>query len=89
SKLIPHRDDINASNPPKISDAGTTVGVDLIIPQSLLDGLPADSKLQENTTLPSSATPTTTRWWRLDNLLADNNGNPISGWLAEQDLITT
>ena len=89
SKLIPHRDDINASNPPKISDAGTTIGVDLIIPQSLLDGLPADSKLQENTTLPSSATPTTTRWWRLDNLLADNNGNPISGWLAEQDLITT
>ncbi|MGX5726888.1 glycoside hydrolase family 19 protein [Metapseudomonas otitidis] len=89
SKLIPHRDDINASNPPKISDAGTTVGVDLIIPQSLLDGLPADSKLQENTTLPGSATPTTTRWWRLDNLLADNNGNPISGWLAEQDLITT
>lgn len=89
SKLIPHRDDINASNPPKISDAGTTVGVDLIIPQSLLDGLPADSKLQENTTLPGSATPTTTRWWRLDNLLADNDGNPISGWLAEQDLITT
>lgn len=89
SKLIPHRDDINASNPPKISDAGTTVGVDLIIPQSLLDGLPADSKLQENTTLPGSATPTTTRWWRLDNLLADSNGNPISGWLAEQDLITT
>lgn len=89
SKLIPHRDDINARNPPKISDAGTTVGVDLIIPQSLLDGLPADSKLQENTTLPGSATPTTTRWWRLDNLLADNNGNPISGWLAEQDLITT
>ncbi|MFE1814894.1 glycoside hydrolase family 19 protein [Metapseudomonas otitidis] len=89
SKLIPHRDDINASNPPKISDAGTTVGVDLIIPQSLLDGLPADSKLQENTPLPGSATPTTTRWWRLDNLLADNNGNPISGWLAEQDLITT
>ncbi|MDH0338559.1 glycoside hydrolase family 19 protein [Metapseudomonas otitidis] len=89
SKLIPHRDDINASNPPKISDAGTTIGVDLIIPQSLLDGLPADSKLQENTTLPGSATPTTTRWWRLDNLLADNDGNPISGWLAEQDLITT
>lgn len=89
SKLIPHRDDINASNPPKISDAGTTVGVDLIIPQSLLDGLPGDSKLQENTTLPGSATPTTTRWWRLDNLLADNDGNPISGWLAEQDLITT
>lgn len=89
SKLIPHRDDINASNPPKISDAGTTVGVDLIIPQSLLDGLPADSKLQENTPLPGTATPTTTRWWRLDNLLADNDGNPISGWLAEQDLITT
>ncbi|NQD93794.1 hypothetical protein HP532_14175 [Pseudomonas sp. CrR25] len=30
-----------------------------------------------------------TRWWRLVNLLADADGNPIDGWLAEQDMITT
>lgn len=89
SKLIPHRDGINASNPPKASDAGTTVGVDLIIPQSLLDALPADHKLQVSTTVPGSTTPAVTRWWRLNNLLADSSGNPISGWLAEQEPITT
>lgn len=89
SKLIPHREGINATNPPKTSDAGTAVGVDLIIPQSLLDGLPADRKLQVSTTVPGSTTPHVTRWWRLDNLLADSSGNPISGWLAEQEPITT
>lgn len=89
SKLIPHREDINEGNPPKTSDPGTTVGVDLLIPQSLLDALPANHKLQVSTTLPGSTTPAVTRWWRLNNLLADNGGNPISGWLAEQEPITT
>jgi len=89
SKLIPHREGINASNPPKTSDAGTAVGVDLIIPQSLLDSLTADRKLQVSTTVPGSTTPQVTRWWRLDNLLADSSGKPISGWLAEQEPLTT
>ena len=28
-------------------------------------------------------------WWRLDDLLADTEGRIISGWLSEQELITT
>ncbi|WP_347881264.1 SH3 domain-containing protein [Pseudomonas sp. GD03944] len=89
SKLITHRDDITAENPPKLSDAGREVGVDLIIPQALLDGLPAANKIQVKSPVEGSTTPSTTYWWRLDNLLADKDGNPINGWLAEQDLITT
>lgn len=89
SKLIRHHEAINASNPPRLSDAGTVVGVDLIIPQILLDKLPADRKLQVSTPVPGSSTPRVTNWWRLDNLLADASGNPISGWLAEQEPITT
>jgi len=89
SKLIPHHAGINAANPPKLSDDGVTVGVDLILPQILLDSLPADAKL----VVPASTGGTTCRpeirWWRLDNLLADEDGKPISGWLAEQDMITT
>ncbi|MDZ4193632.1 MAG: hypothetical protein U1D65_16695, partial [Pseudomonas sp.] len=46
SKLIAHRNDINAGNPPKLSDNGSQIGVDLIIPQTLLDGLPAANKIQ-------------------------------------------
>ncbi|WP_313309356.1 hypothetical protein [Stutzerimonas nitrititolerans] len=89
SKLIAHRDDIKADNPPKLSDSGSQIGVDLIIPQALLDGLPAANKIQVKTPVESSSTPSTTYWWRLDGLFADENGNPIDGWLAEQDLITT
>ncbi|BAP77200.1 hypothetical protein MT1_0024 [Pseudomonas sp. MT-1] len=84
SKLIPHRGDINAENPPKLDDDGTQIGVELIIPQSLLDGLPASRKIQVK-----DGADYTVHWWRLDGLFADANGNPIDGWLAEQELITT
>ncbi len=84
SKLIAHRDDINVENPPKLDDDGTQIGVDLIIPQSLLDGLPASRKIQVK-----DGADNTMHWWRLDDLFADANGNPIDGWLAEQELITT
>ncbi len=84
SKLIPHRNDINAENPPKLDDDGTQIGVDLIIPQSLLDGLPTSRKIQTK-----DGADNTMYWWRLDGLFADADGNPIDGWLAEQELITT
>ena len=84
SKLIAHRDDINAENPPKLDDDGTQIGVDLIIPQSQLDGLPASRKIRVK-----DGANNTVYWWRLDGLFADANGNPIDGWLAEQELITT
>ena len=87
SKLIPHGEGINASNPPKITDEGVKVGVDLIIPVSVLENLPADRKIKVSETLPGSPTPRITQWWRLDSLLADEAGNPIGGWLA--DIIPT
>lgn len=85
SRLIAHRIDINADNPPKISEGGSEIDVDLIIPQALLDDLPAANKIK----VVNMGTPQDTRWWRLDGLFEDKGGNPINGWLAEQDLITT
>lgn len=84
SKLIPHRENINVENPPMLDDEGTQIGVDLLIPQSLLDGLPTSRKIQAK-----DDADNTMHWWRLDGLFADANGNPIDGWLAEQELITT
>ena len=84
SKLIAHRDDINGENPPKLDDDGMQIGVDLIIPQSLLNALPASRKIQVK-----DGADNTMHWWRLDGLFTDANGNPIDGWLAEQELITT
>lgn len=89
SKLIAHREGISAGNPPKLSDEDTQVGVDLIIPQALLDGLPASHKIQATIPAEGSTPASTSTWWRLDGLFADDNGNPIDGWLAEQELITT
>ncbi|WP_339523741.1 hypothetical protein [Pseudomonas sp. EA_35y_Pfl2_R111] len=89
SKLIPHNDAINASNPPTITDTGVTIAVELTLPVSVLENLPAERKIQVSETLPGSPTPHITSWWRLDNLLADDADNRISGWLAEQDMITT
>ncbi len=89
SKLIPHREGIDADNPPRLSDEGVMVGVDLMLPQSLLDSLPADAKLVVPASTGGMSCRPETRWWRLDNLLVDKDGQPISGWLAEQEMITT
>ena len=82
SKLFTHRPATSTTSPPGASH-GTVVGVDLIIPQSYLDALPADCKIV------TGAQQGITHWWRLDGLLADAQGHPISGWLAEHDPITT
>ncbi|MCQ4251608.1 hypothetical protein NA644_20065 [Pseudomonas stutzeri] len=89
SKLIPHREGIDADNPPRLSDEGVMVGVDLMLPQSLLDSLPADAKLVVPASTGGMSCSPETRWWRLDNLLVDKDDQPISGWLAEQEMITT
>ena len=89
SKLIPHREGIDADNPPRLGDEGVMVGVDLMLPQSLLDSLPADAKLMVPVSTGGMSCSPETRWWRLDNLLVDKDGQPISGWLAEQEMITT
>ncbi|UVE17781.1 pesticin C-terminus-like muramidase [Pseudomonas sp. LS44] len=85
SQLIPHRDGI----PPDICMRGETIGVDLILPLSYLESLPSTRKLQTSQPIPGSRQPQVTRWWRLDNLLVNQDGQFISGWLAEQDWITT
>ncbi|SDR76265.1 hypothetical protein [Pseudomonas oryzae] len=89
SKLIPHRDDIKSENPPKLSDEGAEIGVDLILPQNLLDALPAEAKIKVPANNTATGCSPETNWWRLDELLADKDGQPINGWLSEQELITT
>lgn len=89
SKLITHRPDITAENPPKVSDPGVVVGVDMILSLGILDSLPADRKITVKETIPGTTTPKMTTWWRLDNLFIDTSGNPVGGWLCEQPEITT
>lgn len=89
SKLIAHRDDIKRDNPAKLSDKGIQIGVDLILPQSLLDALPAEARIRVPASKTASGESPEVRWWRLDDLLVDKDGKSINGWMAEQELITT
>ncbi|WP_259740275.1 hypothetical protein [Pseudomonas brassicacearum] len=82
--LITHVQGMSATNPPKVSDAGTKTGYDLFIPVGVLEALPADKKIKVPVVMGSSTT--TTLWWRLDGLLADEHGNGISGWFSEPDI---
>lgn len=89
SKLIAHRPDIDASNPPALSDAGVVAETGLLIPQRLLDGLPATHKIKVSYPATGNLPPRVNQWWRLEGLFAGKDGQPISGWLWEQELITT
>ncbi|MEZ1320075.1 hypothetical protein QIW46_01845 [Pseudomonas fluorescens] len=85
TKLITHVQGMDATNPPKASDAGSDVGYDFYVPVGLLEALPADKKIKQAVTMGQSTT--TTYWWRLDGLLGDRDGNGIDGWFAEQDTV--
>jgi predicted chitinase len=77
---------MTAANPPTVRDPGNTIGVTRSIPLAVLNSLPAANKIQTSTPMLGGA-PVVTQWWRLDNAFADENGNLISGWLA--DVIST
>ncbi|KTT21019.1 hypothetical protein SB14R_21735 [Pseudomonas oryzihabitans] len=89
SKLITHRPDIDASHPPRISDPGVQVGVDLILSQAQLDALPAADRIVVPARNEGDIRSQEQRWWHLKGLLADGEGKPIAGWLCEQDFITS
>ncbi len=86
SRLIGHKAAFSAENPPKHSDSGAEIGCDLLIPQSYLDGLPVSHKI---TSKPADKNSQPQRYWRIDNLLCDKEQQPISGWVIEQDPLTT
>ena len=89
SKLITHRPDIDANHPPRISDPGVQVGVDLILSQAQLDALPAGDKIVVPARNEGGIHTPEQRWWHLKGLLADSEGQPIEGWLCEQEFITS
>ncbi|WP_295465336.1 N-acetylmuramidase domain-containing protein [uncultured Pseudomonas sp.] len=89
SKLITHRPNIDASHPPKISDPGVQVGVDLILSLAQMDALPAADKIVVAARNEGGVRTEEQRWWHLKGLLADAEGKPIEGWLCEQEFITS
>jgi len=93
TKLITHRADISLTNPPQANDSGVVIGFDLVMPSSVLEAMPDSKKIKQSVTTPGAGTgpaaTSTTRWWRLEGLLGGAQGNPISGWVCDKDLMTT
>ncbi|NUU38172.1 hypothetical protein [Pseudomonas sp. C2B4] len=83
SLLITHVTGMNATNPPKVSDAHRIVGHDFFIPVGVLESLPAEKRIKVPVVM--GGMTTYTHWWRLDGMLADAEGNGIDGWFAEPD----
>jgi predicted chitinase len=86
TKLVTHTASMTAANPPTVRDPGIKICVSRTIALAVLNSLPAERKIQTSTPMLGGA-PVVTQWWRLDNAFADENGNLISGWLA--DVIST
>lgn len=84
SALITHVEGMNATNPPKVSDVHKKVGYDFFVSVGALEALPIEKKIKAAIVM--GEVTTHTLWWRLDGLLADAEGNAISGWLAEPDI---
>lgn len=70
------------NGPPALGESGTPSGNDLLVPRSLLDGLPAEYK--RVVTLDVTAY----NWYRLEGLLNDEDGKPLDGWVCEKIGVT-
>nr|WP_259334697.1 hypothetical protein [Pseudomonas sp. DP16D-R1] len=82
--VVPHEDNVTAALL-KVKSAGSPVSAaDLLVPKSLLDGLPADRKIH----VPDGGSHNARCWYRLDELLHDANNNLLNGWVCEEVGVT-
>ncbi|WLH69394.1 pesticin C-terminus-like muramidase [Pseudomonas sp. FP2309] len=84
SAVVTHQERFNATQPPTLSAASTPSDADLLVPKSLIDGLPADKKIVVTATPDRSAC----NWYRLDGLFHDANRVLLDGWVREEVGVT-
>ena len=82
--VVKHQERFNATQSPTLSAASTPSDADLLVPKSLIDGLPADKKIVVTATPDRSAC----NWYRLDGLFHDANGVLLDGWVREEVGVT-
>jgi hypothetical protein len=78
--VMAHRDGASATRWPVPSKTDPVSDADLLIPKSLLEGLPAEDKFSVPAT---SSDRKALNWYRLDGLLHDAAGNLLNGWVRE------
>ena len=82
--VVAHQAYFSATQPPSLNAANTPSDADLWVPKSLLDGLPAENKIQVAAMPGRKAC----NWYRLEGLLHDADGNLLDGWVCEEVGVT-
>ncbi|MNF56657.1 hypothetical protein D3C84_381550 [compost metagenome] len=67
------------------SQSSPRSAADLLVPKKLLDGLPADQKIQ----VPATSTRNARTWYHLKQLLHDADNNLLDGWVCEEPDVTS
>ncbi|UVJ45620.1 pesticin C-terminus-like muramidase [Pseudomonas sp. LS1212] len=83
--VVAHQDNYSARQRPIPDVNSTPSDADLLVPKSLLDGLPAERKIAVPAT---SIGQKTYNWYRLDGLLHDADNNLLDGWVREEVGVT-
>jgi hypothetical protein len=82
--VVPHAEWVTAALLQASSDASPRSAADLLIPKSLLDGLPPEGKIH----VPATEYRKARNWYRLDGLMHDAEHNLLKGWVCEEDGVT-
>ncbi|SMP74203.1 glycoside hydrolase family 19 protein, partial [Pseudomonas panipatensis] len=82
--VVAHQDSFGATQPPTLSAASTPSAATLLLPKSLLDGLPAEQKIQ----VPDANGQSACNWYRLAGLLHDQHNLLLDGWVREEVGVT-
>jgi predicted chitinase len=82
--VVTHQEHVTAAKLKIWSTASPLSAADLLVPKSLLDGLPADRKIQ----VAASDSRKACNWYRLDGLLHDSDNNLLDGWVCEEVGVT-
>ncbi|OPK12040.1 hypothetical protein BZ163_00590 [Pseudomonas sp. VI4.1] len=82
--VVPHQNNVTAAQLKVLSAASPLSAADLLIPKRVLDGLPADRKIQ----VTASESRKVSNWYRLEGLLHGADNHLLKGWVREEVGVT-
>ncbi|HEF4762722.1 TPA: hypothetical protein SAN82_005197 [Pseudomonas putida] len=82
--VVAHQEQLTGSKLSALRAESPLSAADLLVPKSLLDGLPAERKIH----VPGDHDRKARNWYRLDNLLHDADDNLLNGWVCEEVGVT-
>ena len=82
--VVTHQERFNAKQPPRLDAPHTLSDAQLLVPKSLLDGLPPEKKIKVAATADKKAC----NWYRLDGLLHGADNSLLNGWVREEVGVT-